>query len=129
MRILVLKNVYVDFEAPIFMFKDQKEMFVKGMKKIFGDIQIKHVKEQITEMPEREIKTVVDWKNPKNLLLLTTGLTNEQIADILGIGRKHIFAIQLKRASFILPLHKWARKKGISQITEKDIQEYLQEGK
>jgi hypothetical protein len=80
-------------------------------------------------MPEAKKISIVDWKNPKNLLLLTKGLTEEEIADKLGIGREHTFAIRLKRAEFLLPLHSWAKKKGITEITEDVIKEFLQEGK
>jgi|YelNatPaOPRAMG01_1025707.scaffolds.fasta_scaffold15494_10 DNA-directed RNA polymerase specialized sigma subunit len=129
MKILINKNGYVDFEAPIYMTDKQREYFINGMKKIFKDIQIKHIIEQIKEMPERETVAIVDWKNPKNLLLLTKGLTEEEIADKLGIGREHTFAIRLKSADFLLPFYNWARKKGLTQITEKDIEEFLQKGR
>jgi len=124
---ILIGDKYVDFEAPIFMTDEQREKFVDGIKKIFGDVQIKNVEEQIVEMLKPS-GTIIDWKNPKNLFPLTMGnLNEEEIADKLGIDRKHIFAIQLKRASFISEIYDWATKKGITQITEKDIEEFLKE--
>jgi hypothetical protein len=127
MEILINENGYVDLKAPIYMTEEQRKCFIEGMKKIFTDVQVIDVEEQIVEMPKREAKPVVDWKNPKNLYLLTKGLTNEEIARELGVSDEHIFAIQLKRAEFVPKIQQWARKKGITQITEKDVEEFLKE--
>jgi hypothetical protein len=129
MKILVYEDGYVDLDAPVYMTEKQRECFIVGLKNFLGNVQVKHVIEQIKEMPPPKKISIVDWENPKNLLLLTKGLTEEEIVDKLGMGREHTFAIRLKRAEFLLPLHNWAKKKGITQITEKAIKEFLQEGK
>ncbi|MEM5803242.1 MAG: hypothetical protein QW350_00710 [Candidatus Aenigmatarchaeota archaeon] len=123
---IIVKNDLVDFETPIYMTEEQLDLFVNGMKKIFNDVKTEYVSEQIKEFSVNS-KEIIDWKNPKNLLLLTQGLTEEEIAEKIGIDKKHIFAIRLKSANFLLPFYRWAKKKGLTEISEDDIKEFLME--
>ena len=115
----------IDFQAPVYMIKSQQEKFISGMKEIFGDkIVIKEIIENKKEIKGRTghpIKFSI-----KNLLLLADAkLDNEAAAKKLG---KTEFAIQMKRGPYLKGLLEWAKKKGLTELDEKTINEFLKEG-
>jgi len=125
MRILTKDN-YVDFEVPIYMSENQRKMFVEGMKKIFPDrIEIQSIVEGKKKMGKikRHFKK---FSEEDQILLANPSLSNDELAKKMG---KSGFAIQMKRGPFLMELQEWAKKKGKTKITEKDIQEFLEDEK
>ena len=121
---IVTKDDYVDFKAPIYMSKEQRKKFIKGMVRIFGDrIKVRHIIENKKEMGK--IKRVFKkFTEEDQITLANPDLSNEDIAKRMD---KTQFAIQMKRGPFLMELQEWAIKKGKNKITEKDIQEFLDE--
>ena len=119
MKIITNNKGFVDFEAPIYMNDFQKDEFLRGMREIFEEINVKQIKEKLKEMDEIE-------RHPKKwtineLALLVEGKSNEEIAEITN---RTPFGVQIKRGSWLLHIQSWAKKKGKSNITEDDIKEF-----
>lgn len=123
MRILI-KEKYIDIEAPIYMSEQNLKKFIKGMKVIFGDrISVNKIIENKKEMGEVE-RQAIRFSEEDHLILGNAELSNAEVAKRLG---KSLFAVQMKRGPFLMELQEWADKKDKNKITEKDIQEFLSE--
>ena len=109
----------IDFEAPIYMTDEQRLRFIKRIKQIFENVKILQVREQVKEMGELE-RHPKKWKI-KDLVLAASALSNEEVAKRTG---REIFSVQMKRGSWLMELQTWARKRGLSEITEDDIKEF-----
>lgn len=121
MKLFINSTGHIDFEAPIYMNDQQRDRFIAGIKKIFGDVEIEAIEEQIIERvgTHKSKKWATD-----ELFLLTTSLSNEEIAAKTG---REVFGVQQKRGSFLVVIQTWARAKGKSGITGKDIAQFIKE--
>ena len=99
---LFIKNNDIDLEAPIYLLEGQKEKFIEGMKKIFGNRlgKVKDIIELRKEMGKVE-RHPIKFTNESLQLLANPKLTNEEIASKLG---KTEFAIQMKRGNWLIDL-------------------------
>lgn len=113
---------YTDIESPVFMTREQSEKFIKGISKILDkNVSVKGVSEKIRELGDAS-KKHKKWLVEELYLLVTQNKNPEEMARILG---RQPFGIVMKRGQWLLPLYKWAKEKGISDITKKDIQDYI----
>jgi len=122
MRILI-KDEYLDFEAPIQMTEEQREKFIRFMKSLFGDIKVVNVIEKTKEMGDREI-------NPKKwtaeeLSLLLTPMSNRELTVKL---KRTEMSVKMMRGSFVPEFLVWAKEKGYSlPVRIETIKEFLEE--
>lgn len=123
---IFIKERYIDFEAPIYMSEGQRKKFIEGMERIFSEkVKVENIVENKKEMGD----ITRHWKKfteEDKIILANPDLSNEEIAEKMG---KTTFAIQMRRGHFLMELQDWAKKKGKSKITEKDIREFLGEKK
>ena len=122
MRILI-KDHYVDFEAPIQMTEEQRKKFISFMKSEFEDVEIEEVEEKTKEMGEREL-TSKKWA-AKELSLLLSPEGNEELAVKTN---RSVMSIKMMRGHFVPEFMVWARKKGYSLPVKLEvIEEFLKE--
>ncbi len=119
---LLIQDTFVDLECPIYMSERQKNKFIDGMKSIFKDsIVVENIIENKKEMDNVE-KHSRKFTESDELILADPSLSNEEVANKLG---KSAFAIQMKRGPFFMELQEWAKKKGKTKITEKEVHEFI----
>ena len=121
MKILI-KDGYVDFEAPIQMTDYQREKFIKFMKKMFpSDFKTREVSEKSKEMGEREASPKKWTINEYSLLL--SPKSNKELAKKLG---RTEMSVKMERGHFVPEFMVWAKKKGYALSEDKKIiQEFL----
>jgi len=122
MRILI-KDEYLDFEAPIQMTEEQRKKFIRFMKNLFDDVKVVNVIEKTKEMGDREVSPR-KWV-PEELSLLLTPKNNKDIA--VKTNRSEM-SVKMMRGSFVPEFLVWAKKKGYSLPVKIDvIKEFLDE--
>ncbi len=125
MRVLI-KDDFVDFEAPIQMTYGQQEKFIEFMKKMFpGKVKTQDVIEKGREVGARATKPK-SWV-PKELSLLLSAKANDEIADKLSRSE---MSVRMYRGHFVPEFMEWAKNKGhtLSQSrSEKIIRQFLDE--
>lgn len=122
MRILI-KDEYLDFEAPIQMTEEQREKFIRFMKNLFGNIKVVNVIEKTKEMGDRKVDPK-KW-TPEELSLLLTPINNRDLTTKL---KRTEMSVKMKRGSFVPEFLVWAKKKGYSlPVKIEVIKEFLDE--
>lgn len=122
MRILI-KEDYVDLEAPIQMTDKQAEKFYDFLDKMFpGEVQeVQNVPEATKEVGDRTYN-YKDW-TPENLLDLLSSDDNDTVADKQGRTR---MSVLMRRGYFVPEFMKWAKSNGYAlPANAKMIQEFL----
>lgn len=123
MKVFIKGNL-VDLEAPIYATEQQRDKIIKFFKSTFPDIRLKEVTEPDRVFEEREAGYQHKWV-AKDYLKLFSSEPNESIADEFGLDTG--MGPQVKRGTFIMPFLKWKRQKGNLPLTEKTIQQFLDE--
>ena len=122
MRILI-KDEYLDFEAPIQMTEEQRKKFIRFMKNLFDDVKVVNVIEKTKEMGDRQVKPK-KWI-PEELSLLLTPTSNKGLTTKL---KRTEMSIKMMRGSFVPEFLVWAKKKGYSlPVKIETIKEFLDE--
>lgn len=123
MKILV-KDEYIDFEAPIQITDEQRKKFILFLKKLFGDIDTQEgVKEKTKKMGEREV-TARKW-TPEELSMLMSPIGNEELAVKT---ERSVMSIKMERGHFVPEFMIWAKRNGYSlPIKIEVIKEFLKQ--
>lgn len=107
--ILVDADGLVDFESPIWMADEQKNTFIKFLKRMFPDIEIvEGIKEKTKKPPRRE--GARRW-TVEELHALLGPENNEELGRRL---RRTSMSVLMERGQFIPTFTIWAKKKGYS---------------
>ena len=119
---LLVRNNFIDLECPVYMSEKQKNKFIDGMKSIFNEkLVVQNIIENKKEMDKVE-KHSKKFTEEDELILADSSLSNEEVAQLLG---KSSFAVSMKRGPFLMELQEWAKLKGRTKITEKEVHEFL----
>ncbi|MFH1828720.1 MAG: hypothetical protein ABH824_05680 [Nanoarchaeota archaeon] len=119
--IILTKDEFVDFEAPIQMTEDQREKFISFMKELFGKVETEMVEEKSKEMGEREV-TAKKWTS-EELALLLSPASNEELATKT---ERSVMSIKMERGHFVPEFMGWAKRKGYSLPVKLEvIEEFL----
>jgi hypothetical protein len=124
--ILVVTNYSFDLGDPVYMTVEKRNIFIKKLRELYGDVEEVKVTEPLA--PPLSRKTGERWSADQLAVLFEENLSIKQMATKLG---KDPMSITMQLGDTVPKILIWMKeKKGINIIpTKEDIQQYMMESR
>lgn len=120
---LIIRNGFVDLEAPIFMSEDQLEKFTEFMKNNFDDVDVREVQEKSGTGPHGGVqrKWTVD-----DIAVLLDETSVEKKAEKLNRSQMSVI---MRTGNVVPQITKWMKEKGYVEYppAKELVEEFMRE--
>jgi rhodanese-related sulfurtransferase len=120
---LIIRNGFIDLEAPVYMSESQREKFIDFMKNTFDDVDIREVQEKSRPGPQggEQRKWTVD-----DISVLLDDSSIEKKAETLDRSEMSVI---MRTGNVVPQITKWMKEKGYVEYppAKKLVEEFMRE--